>query len=137
MQDQLRQCEERNHDIISQQIDPICRLTPQLTLSFVNQPYAELFNTTPDEMLGKSILSFIPEEDHARVLAHFASIDASNPVSLSENQMILANGKVQWFEWRDRAIMDTVGQLIEYQGVGRDITERKYLAFEQQTTLDT
>ncbi len=41
--------------------------------------------------------------------------------------MIGADGEHRWMEWTDRAIFDDAGDLMEYQAVGRDITERKEL----------
>jgi signal transduction histidine kinase len=37
----------------------------------------------------------------------------------------MPSGEVRWQHWSDRAIFDTAGRIIEYQSVGRDITERR------------
>ena len=34
-------------------------------------------------------------------------------------------GEVRWQQWTDRGFFDERGRIIEYQAVGRDITERK------------
>jgi PAS domain-containing protein len=40
---------------------------------------------------------------------------------------VLPDGTLCWQEWTDQAIFNEAGELIEYQAVGRDITERKEL----------
>jgi signal transduction histidine kinase len=37
----------------------------------------------------------------------------------------MPSGEVRWQHWSDRAIFDHAGKIIEYQSVGRDITDRK------------
>jgi len=37
----------------------------------------------------------------------------------------MPSGEVQWQRWSDRAIFDKDGHVVEYQSVGKDITERK------------
>src|SRR5258706_10223262 len=44
---------------------------------------------------------------------------------VSVNRVIKPNGDIAWQEWVDQAIYDESGKIIEFQAVGRDITERK------------
>ena len=37
--------------------------------------------------------------------------------------MIFPDGSVRWQRWVDRAIYDDTGNIVEYQSVGRDITD--------------
>ncbi len=53
------------------------------------------------------------------------ALSFENPVSSGEHHVLRPDGTVDWNEWVDRAIFDERGQLIEYQSVGRDITDRK------------
>ena len=39
----------------------------------------------------------------------------------------MSDGSLRWHQWRDHAILDENGQIIEYQSVGKDITEVKEL----------
>ena len=38
--------------------------------------------------------------------------------------MPLKDGRVVWHHWTTRAIYDSLGNRVEYQGTGRDTTER-------------
>ena len=59
------------------------------------------------------------------VREHFASLTQERPTAIVTHRIILADGQVRWQRWSDRAIFDENGVLIEYQSVGRDVTEQK------------
>jgi len=121
----LRQSEERYRRVIEDQTDLICRFDPQLNLTFINHAHSVLFGKVPQEMIGRNILDAIPPEYHAPVMAHLASLNASKQVSTNENPLLMADGSIRWFQWTNRIIVDEDGHTIEYQNVGRDITERR------------
>ena len=39
--------------------------------------------------------------------------------------MLAPGGELRWQQWSDRGLFDAGGRVVEYQAVGRDITERK------------
>ena len=118
--------------MVERQTDLICRFTPELMLTFTNEAYANFFNQKPGTMVGRNLLDVIPPEEQASVKAHFASITQANPIAIFQNRWILPDGSRRWFEWTDRAIFDDEGNIIEYQGVGRDINDRKILELERE-----
>jgi signal transduction histidine kinase len=48
-----------------------------------------------------------------------------NPIATIDHRIIMSDGTIRWQRWSDRAIFDNLGTLIEYQSVGRDITDVK------------
>jgi transcriptional regulator with GAF, ATPase, and Fis domain len=46
-------------------------------------------------------------------------------VAIVEHPVIATNGETRWQQWTDRGFFDDQGRLLEFQSVGRDITERK------------
>jgi len=48
-----------------------------------------------------------------------------------DHQTIVPDGSIRWQRWSDRAIFGEDGRVIEYQSVGRDITEQKELELER------
>jgi len=127
VQQRLTESEERYRHIVEDQTDLICRYQPDLTITFTNSVYSGLFGKTASEMHGRSILEFVPPEDHEKVLSHIRSLTPDHPIATSENQLLMTDGSSRWFHWTDRIVLDVAGQISEYQGVGRDITERKRL----------
>ena len=52
-------------------------------------------------------------------------ISPDQPTITQEHRVHRADGTIGWNEWTDRAIFDASGQIVEYQSVGRDVTELK------------
>jgi PAS domain-containing protein len=46
-------------------------------------------------------------------------------VDSQEHPVTLADGTVGWHHWVNCAIEDSQGRLVELQGVGRDVTDRR------------
>ena len=108
--------------MVDEQLDIICRFTPEGLLTFVNNAYCELFNKKPEELLGFPFINHIYRDDLDTVSVHLSKISEEHPVRYSQNRMVDGSGKVRWINWVDRGIYKN-GSLIETQGVGRDITE--------------
>ncbi|MGA8778364.1 PAS domain S-box protein [Methanoregula sp.] len=121
----LKESEERYRNVVETQTEFICRFRPDGTHIFVNEAYCRYFNKTRDEMIGNKFIPRIPEEEKAGVKEHFVSLTRENPVLAIDHRIIMPDGKMRWQRWNDRAIFDDKGILVEYQSVGRDITDVK------------
>jgi PAS domain S-box-containing protein len=121
----LRASEARFRAVVTDQTEMINRYLPNTTITFVNEASARVFGKTVDELVGKSWLPLLPEESRGRVLALIASLNAANPTATIEHPVVADNGEIRWQQWTNRAICDEHGRIVEYQAVGRDITERK------------
>ncbi|MEO0534024.1 MAG: PAS domain S-box protein [Cyanobacteria bacterium P01_A01_bin.123] len=111
--------------IIADQTELICRFLPNGTLTFVNDAYCQFFQKTPEDLLGQSFTPLIPNEDQDIPLQTFRSLSVNNPVATCEHRVIAPDGKIRWQQWSDRALFDPGGNFIEFQAVGRDITDLK------------
>lgn len=116
---------ERYYAIVEDQTEMICRFEPDCTLTFINEAYCRYFGRSREELVGRSFLTLVPEEDHQTILDNLSALNCENPVRMYEHRVIKADGSVGWQQWSDRAICDSHGNVFEYQSVGRDITERK------------
>jgi PAS domain S-box-containing protein len=121
----LTTSEARYRSIVEDQTELICRFLPDGTYTFVNGAYCRYFQRTPEELLGKTFWSFIPRQGHATAKAYLAGITPERPVSTTEHEVVAPGGEIRWQQWRDRGFFDAQGRIVDYQAVGRDITERK------------
>ncbi|MEW5722547.1 MAG: PAS domain S-box protein [Thermodesulfobacteriota bacterium] len=121
----LREGEARFRAVVEDQTELICRFTPERTLTFVNQAYCRYCRRSPEELLGRSFLSLVPEEDRTAVQALLYSLGPDRPVGLIEHRVLRPEGETAWQQWTHRGILDRQARLVEYQAVGRDITELK------------
>jgi PAS domain S-box-containing protein len=94
-------------------------------VTFVNRAYCEYFQRQPEELLGTSFLTQLPDAERSRMERHIASLNRENPVAAIEVRETAPDGTPRWFHWIDRMVFDEQGNFVEYQGVGRDVTERR------------
>lgn len=124
--DALRESEARYRAIVDDhQTEMICRFLADTTLTFVNEAYCRYFNKTREELLGTHFLDLIAAEDLEQVKNRLSTLNQENSVVTYEYRVVLPQGGVRWHEWTERAIFDERGFFVEFQSVGRDITERK------------
>ena len=120
----LRRIETQYRAVVEGQRELICRYRVDGTFTFVNEAYCRYFGKKPEELIGHHFMP-LPPEDHKNVRKKLASISADNPTVTYDQRVVLSSGEVRWQEWTDRGIFDEKLRLVEYQSVGRDITERK------------
>ena len=121
----LRNSEARYRAVVEAQTELVCRFRSDHTLTFVNESYARYFGKRPEELVGTTYTPLIVEEDREPVRRAMESIAAGNPVVTVEERVVRADGEVRWHQWTSRGIFDDAGHLVEYQAVGRDVTDRK------------
>jgi two-component system cell cycle sensor histidine kinase/response regulator CckA len=127
MEEELRRSEERYRRIVQDQTEFIVRWLPDGRRTFVNDAYCEFFGVTREDSLASSIMLRIAEEDQELVAHKIRSLSPERPVATAMHRSIRSDGSVAWVLWTDRAFFDEEGRVVEYQSVGRDMTERHRL----------
>lgn len=104
--------------------DFICRISPDLTCTFVNRTYAEFIGKPASELAGKPFLDFVPERDRERLARLLRNLSPEQPIFAREQRQQLADGSDFWIFWSNMAVFDG-DKLVEYITAGRDVTELK------------
>jgi PAS domain S-box-containing protein len=120
----LQLSEARYRGIVEDQTELICRFQLDGTLTFVNAAYCRYFELDPETAIGSRYQPVIFEADRDRVAQLVNSMCLENSTVMIENRVV-AQGEVRWTQWNNRAVFDEQGHLIEFQSVGRDISDRK------------
>lgn len=123
-EESLLESERRYRAIVEDQIELVCRYKPDGTLTFANKSYCRHYGKQGEDLIGKSFLPFISDNDRLIFLKLVKTVSPKNPISTQIQCITNNNGKILWQEWRRRAFFDSEGKLVEFQSVGRDITER-------------
>jgi PAS domain S-box-containing protein len=122
----LRAGEARYRAVVEHQTEFIVRWKPDGTRTFVNEAYCQYFGLTPGQALSAEFLPLVAEEDRAAVQAKIARLlSGATRYELDTHRVVKPDGGIGWQEWVDQAIQDETGQIVEFQSVGRDVTERK------------
>jgi PAS domain S-box-containing protein len=124
-EESLRESEERYRSVVESQKELICRYLPDTTLTFVNDAYCRYFGKTWEDLIGKKFLEFIPESSRDDIRSMVESLIQRPRIETYEHEVMLPEGGIGWQQWVDHAIRDGEGKIVEFQAVGRDITERK------------
>jgi len=118
----LRESEERYRAIVEDQTELITRFQPDGTLTFVNVAYCRYFGQRWEDIIGNCYEPFIFEEDREAIAQFLNSLNLENPVGTIEHRVVVA-GEIRWMQWINRAIFDEQGRFVEFQSVGRDISD--------------
>ncbi len=113
----------RYRSVVDAQSELICRFLPDTTLTFVNDSYCRYWNKSRDELLGQRFIELIPPEARGGVMERLQSLD--HGTDSHEHAVCLPDGTRGWHHWVNSAILDHHGRVVEYQGVGRDVTDRR------------
>jgi two-component system, LuxR family, sensor kinase FixL len=121
----LAQNEARYRAVVEDQTELICRFQPDGTYTFVNGAYCRYFKRSAEELIGHTFWEFIPPEGRQGAREFLDSITPDHPVASREHEVLAPGGELRWQQWRDRGFFDDHGRVVEYQAVGRDITDLK------------
>jgi PAS domain S-box-containing protein len=127
-QNMLELNEARYRGIVEDQSEFITRFLPDGAIVFVNEAYARYLKKNKTDLLGGP---FIPDIDSDSVVVMngcIQSLDVQNPVKTFECRIHHSCGQFRWNLWTVRALFDDKQKPVEYQGVGRDNTEKREAA---------
>ena len=131
----LRMSEARYRAVVEDQTDLICRYLRDGTATFVNQALCDYVGIPREELIGKSYFPLLPEAEREKSLKHLAGLTMDHPWGTIEHYYLHSDGRMRWQEWTDRALFDEQGNFIEFQSVGRDVTEEKQRHREMEAII--
>lgn len=124
-QQALEISEAQYRAIVEDQTELICRWLPDRTLTFVNEAYCRFFQKTRDHILEERLQIPVHPDDKAWVNQKISYLSPASQSCTLEYRVIMPGGIIRWLQCTYRAIFDVFENVIEYQSVGRDITEQK------------
>jgi len=120
----LSESQKRYSAIVESQVDLVVRTNIDGEFTFVNNAYCEKVGRSKGDLIGRSVLPLIHEDDVERSL-EFEKDLYEAPYRVRFEQRILSDGKWCWVQWEKYAVHDDDGNIVEIQSVGRDITNQK------------
>ncbi|RYD46372.1 MAG: hypothetical protein EOP83_29765, partial [Verrucomicrobiaceae bacterium] len=88
-------------------------------LTFVNSAYARHYKLSRTEMLNRDVRDFLCDDEREGFMFNLTKLTQTAPSCRMQVQG--ENGDL--FDWIDHAVFDAEGNPVEYQRVGRDISD--------------
>ena len=126
--ERLRVSEARYRSVVNNQTEFVIRWMPGAIFTFVNEAFCRRLGQTSDELLGSCFLPIIHPEDAVAFQEVIAELGHERSFVDFENRILLPDGSVCWTHWTNQMLFDGGGRFLEFQSVGRDITELKMAA---------
>ncbi|MEG4294336.1 adenylate/guanylate cyclase domain-containing protein [Microcoleus sp. C2C3] len=123
----LRIAQEKYHSIVENAMEGIFQSTPSGGYISANPALAKLYGYDSPEELMSDIKNISQQlyVDAERRLEFVAAMEADNAVSGFESMVCRKDGRRIWVSENVRAVRDSKGELLYYEGTVSDITERK------------
>ncbi len=126
-QEELRQAEQRYRTIFENTQEGIYRSTPEGSIIMANPAMAKMFGyATPKELMtGVADVArqhYVHPEERTKIKA---LLEEQGFVRNYETQIYRKDGGVFWISITMQVVRDEKGQIIYYEGIDEDITERK------------
>lgn len=120
----LHQSEIRYKGLVDAQGDAIFRRDASSRLTYANEAFFKLFDLEPARAIGYPFAPELHPESRDPLFGSFGDLARGQT---HYDQHVRTTAGWRWISWKDYAVRDSQGRLIEVQSVGRDITERKAL----------
>jgi PAS domain S-box-containing protein len=121
----LHRSEMRFATIINDLSDMVLRYLPDGTITFANQIFLDCFELRPMDLNGRLIYEFVEASERCSLSALLEQFSPHNTVITTDVQMIMPQGRHNWYRWTNRAIFND-DKVQEIQSALHDITDAVY-----------
>jgi PAS domain S-box-containing protein len=125
LEHRFAESEVRYHILVEKQIAAMCRWYPDTSLTFVNEGYCTICGKERAELIGRKWIELVPEHSHEMILRYIQSLGNKSQTTTSEHELMTADGRTIWLLWNTHPLLNERGVIVEYQSIGRVITEHR------------
>ncbi len=122
--EELQKSEENYRLLIENQTDLVVKVDTEGRFLFVSPSYCRMFGKTEKELLGKTFMPLVHEEDRQATAEAMKGLYRP-PYAIYVEQQAMTRDGWRWLAWADTAVLDEDKNVTAIIGVGRDISERK------------
>ena len=135
VEQELRKSQERYRGLVESQQDLVARFDRRGRSVFVNAAYCRKFGKSLEELLGTSFMPLVHEDDRPARTAAMRGLD-NPPYRARVDARSPTPEGWRWISWEVCAIKDERSATLEWQVVGRDVTERRATDEALRASLD-
>jgi PAS domain-containing protein len=132
-EDALRKSEDRLHALVMASSDAVYQISPDWSeMLYLSGGTFEVTEQPNPNWLEE----YIPPEDQAHLLSIARESIRRKSMFELEHRMVRADGSIGWTISRAIPILDGNGEIVEWFGTEKDVTERKLTEKRQQELLE-
>jgi PAS domain S-box-containing protein len=109
---------------VENQTDLVVKVDTAGRFLFVSPAYCALFGKTREELLGRTFMPLVHEDDRESTARAMEDL-FQPPHACRLQQRAMTRLGWRWLEWADTAVRDPRGTVVAIIGVGRDIDDQK------------
>jgi len=128
--------QERYRQIIQTQSEFVLCSRPDGSILFGNRSLCEALGLSPEQLITKTWADLVPEYEMEVLREKIRSLTPANPSFTNTNINYLGYGAIGWIQWINQGIFDELGNLIEIQSIGRDVSPLMELEDHLRRTAD-
>jgi len=132
---ELSESEKSYKLLVENQNELVVKVDTEGRFLYVSPSYCKTFGKSEEELLGKSFMPLVHEEDREPTAKAMKNLHHPPYTAFIEQRAMTVAGW-RWLAWSDKAIVDENGQIETIIGVGKDITSRKELEAERRATKE-
>lgn len=122
--DKLKILEAQYEDILDSMDEEVSREDPSGRILYVNNAFCRYYGKSKEEVIGTIGTDLVLPEDRWKYNL-IKELTPDDPFYKFDCRVWNAEGKICWVQCTVRAFFNQSGQFVEYQEVGRDVTEIK------------
>jgi len=98
---------------------------PVFTRGSVNDEYCRFFDVIPEQVIGRSCLETVPENNREQVHKKIEYCIQNDAVLISIESVIKPNGTISVIRWVDVPVKDRTGKIIKMLAIGSPMRDRR------------
>lgn len=98
---------------------------PYFTRRSVNDEYCKFFDVKPEQVIGRSCLETIPENNREQVREKIESCIQNDTVLVSVEAAIKTDDKIGVIRWVVVPVKDSMGKIIKMVAMGTPVQDRR------------
>ncbi len=117
--------EQQYRLLIENQTDVIVLFDTSAVVLYVNEAFCRFFHLSKEGVIGSSLYDITSGNLLEKIQQYMTDMSKEPETAIIETPILLNTGQQKWVQWSSSFICNELGEVMEYQAVGRDVTTRK------------